>query len=426
MTSTNLEPLSGVRVLDFTLMPPGGACTVMLADLGAEIIRVEPPSQKGKPSLVIGQVALSRGKRSITLDWRLPAAQAILRRLMPSVDVIVENAKPGSMEERGFGYSHARDANRRIIWCAITGFGQTGPYAEHAGHDLSYLAHSGLLGALAGEQSWQPGMSLAIQAGALCAVVGIQAALLQRERSGEGAFIDLSLSESATWMLTCGINPLSTRPLILPTTPDRRLYACSDGRFIATACAEPRTWGALCDGLGVPELKPNLHKAEHAEATTRTLADKFAMRPASEWVERLAPTGAAVTIMNHAAQVLDDPHVRARKSVVAVGETSIPASPVRLTASDGSQTGTATGAPHKVGDDTEDVLRAAGFSTEELASFREGRRDLIKARCFDQRTFRSVSATRAAVVARPVTPSRLARAAGRSSRATPGFPACRL
>jgi len=249
MTST-LKPLSGIRVLDFTAFPPGGACTVMLADLGAEVIRIESPAQKGKTSMVIGQMSLSRGKQSMTLDLRNPASNGILRRLAVSVDVIVENAKPGSMEERGFGYSHACAANPGIIWCAITGFGQTGPYAEHAGHDLSYLAHSGLLAAMSGDQIWQPGISLSLQAGALGAVVAIQAALLLRARTGEGAFVDLSLSESASWFLSCGINPLSDRPFVLPMTPDRRLYDCADGRRVAVACAEPRTWNALCDELG--------------------------------------------------------------------------------------------------------------------------------------------------------------------------------
>ena len=363
-----LEPLAGIRVLDFTAFPPGGSCTVMLADLGAEIIRVESPAQKGKPSLVVGQVALSRGKRSMTLDLRNPASAEVLRRLAATVDVIVENAKPGSMEERGFGYAHARAANPRIIWCAITGFGQSGPYAGHAGHDLSYLAHSGLLGALTPERPWQPSLSLSLQAGAFTAVVGIQAALLQRVQSGEGAFIDVSLSEAATWFLTCGINPLSDHPFVLGATPDRRLYACADGRFVAVACAEPRTWGVLCDILGVPQLKNNLHKTEPAEATTKTLTAIFLTRPAQEWVERLASNGAAVTIVNHAAQLLEDPHVRARGTVVEAAGTPVPANPIRLCVTDGRQTSTATDGPHKVGADTEDVLAAAGFPTGEIAT----------------------------------------------------------
>ena len=201
----SLKPLNGIRVLDFTAMPPGGFCTVTLADLGAEVIRVESPAQKGKTSLVIGQVALSRGKRSLTLDLRRPESNNILERLARTVDVVVENAKPGAMETRGFGYAQARAANKRIIWCAITGFGQNGPYADRGGHDVSYLAHSGLLRALSPDPLWQPGISLSLQAGALASVIGIQAALLERTCTSEGAFLDISLAEAAGWYLTCGL-----------------------------------------------------------------------------------------------------------------------------------------------------------------------------------------------------------------------------
>jgi alpha-methylacyl-CoA racemase len=364
----SLKPLAGLRVLDFTAFPPGGACTVMLADLGAEVIRVDSPSHKGKTSLVIGQVALSRGKRSISLDVRNPASNEILQRLAPTIDIVVENAKPGAMETRGFGYAQARMVNPGIIWCAITGFGQTGPYAEHAGHDLSYVAHSGLLGALSAEQPWQPGFPLALQAGALSAVVAIQAGLIARGKSGEGAFIDLSLSEAAGWFLTCGYNPLSSDPFILPTTPDRRLYSCADGRLVAVACAEPRTWAILCDGLGVPDLKPNLHREDVAVATTGMLEVQFRTRSAAEWVALLASAGAAVTIVNHATQLLDDPHVVARASVVESAGIPVPASPVRLIAPDGTRSATATDAPHKVGEDNDHVLTTAGFSADELAT----------------------------------------------------------
>jgi len=363
-----LKPLDGIHVLDFTAFPPGGACTVMLADLGADVIRVESPALKGKPSLVVGQIALSRGKRSMTLDLRNPASSEILKRLSPGIDIVVENAKPGAMEGRGFGYPQACEANPAIIWCAITGFGQDGPNSDHAGHDLSYVAHSGLLGALSAEQPWHPGIALALQAGALSAVAAIQAALIQRGRTGKGAFIDLSLSEAAGWFLTCGINPLSDRPLIMPVTPDRRLYACADGRFVAIACSEPRTWAALCDHLGMPELKDTLHRAETAPATTAALAAIFLTRPAAEWVERLAPAGAAVTMFNHAGHLLSDPHIVARGSIAEVAGVPVPASPLRLATSDGCRTGTATAAPHRVGEDTEDVLAAAGFEPEDLAA----------------------------------------------------------
>jgi crotonobetainyl-CoA:carnitine CoA-transferase CaiB-like acyl-CoA transferase len=360
------QPLAGVRVLDFTAMPPGGFCTVSLADQGAEIIRVEAPAEKGKPSLVVRQAALSRGKRSITLDQRNPASSEILRRLARTVDVVVENAKPGAMEARGFGYSHARAENPRLVWCSITGFGQTGPYAERPGHDLSYLAHSGLLGALNANLPWQPDISLSLQAGALAAVVGIQGALLQRARTGEGCHLDISLSEAATWLLTCGINPLSNHPYAIPASPDRRLYECADGRYVAVASAERRTWDALCDGLQLPDLKPALHQAADADHAAEVLSSAFHTRPAAEWVERLSALGAAVTLVNHASQLLDDPQVCARGSVVDCGDTPVPANPVRLVGPQGSRSETALAPPVLVGDDTEHVLVSAGFSASEI------------------------------------------------------------
>jgi alpha-methylacyl-CoA racemase len=362
-----LKPLQGIRVLDFTAMPPGGFCTVILADLGAEIIRVESPAQKGKTSLVIGQVALSRGKRSLTLDMRSPDANAVLKRLARTVDVVVENAKPGSMDSRGFGFAQAREANKGIVWCAITGFGQSGPYAERGGHDVSYLAHSGLLSALSPDPLWQPGISLSLQAGAVAAVIGIQSALLERARTSTGAFVDISLSEAATWFLTCGVNPLSERPFLIPSTPDRRLYQCKDGRYVAVASSEPRTWGALCDGLSLPELKEYLHKAEQAESVAQKLSDIFKTRSAREWVESLTPRGAAITTVNHGRQVSEDPHVIAREAVAEVGGTAVPANPVRLSADDRSS-GTALGLPPQIGADTADILKGAGFSDDEIQS----------------------------------------------------------
>ena len=366
-----MKPLSGTRVLDLTNLPPGGFASVILADLGAEVIRIEPPAQRGKPSLVIGQVALSRAKRSVTLDMRQPGGIEILRQLVATADVVLENAKPGTMEARGFGYSHADAANPRIVWCALTGFGQTGPYANHAAHDLSFLAQSGVLDALTMELPWQPALPLALQAGALAAVIGIQSALLQRVTTGLGAFLDISLAEAAGWLLTCGINPLSATPFKLPASADRRLYACADGRFVAVASAEPRTWQALCDGLRLDALKDALHKPDRAAEATEALAAAFISRPAADWVNLLAPAGAAVTIVNAGAQVRDDPQVVARGSVMRCGDETFPASPIRMTV--GGQVIPATDAspPHMVGDDTDDVLAAIGLTADAIADLRD-------------------------------------------------------
>lgn len=368
MNDNRLKPLEGMRVLDFTNVPPGAACTTLLADLGAEVIRVESPAQKGKPSLVIGQVALSRGKKSICLDQRRPEASDVLLRLAKEVDIVIENNRPGAMAQRGFGYPQASEANPGIIWCALTGFGQDGPYASYSGHDINYLAHSGLLGALSADREWFPGITLALQAGALCALSAIQAAVIRRLRTGKGSLVDVSLSEAATWFLTCGMNAISERPFSLPASPDRRLYACADGRHVAIACAEPRTWQALCEGLGCEELKDQLHRWEDAPAATQRIAELFAGKTADEWFALLAPKGTAITVMNHAMQLLDDPQVQARGAVVNVGNVHVPANPLRVDAGADGRTGTATEPPHAVGADTAAVLAAVGFGPKEIAA----------------------------------------------------------
>jgi crotonobetainyl-CoA:carnitine CoA-transferase CaiB-like acyl-CoA transferase len=363
------KPLAGFRVLDFTAFPPGGMATVMLADLGAEVIRVESITQKGQPSSVLGQPAMSRAKKSLALDLKNPQANAILQRLAASTDVVVENAKPGSMEARGFGYAQAKMANPSVVWCAITGFGQDGPNVDHAGHDLSYLAHSGLLASLSATMPWHPASSIALQAGASAAVVGIQAALLRVARDkggrGEGAHLDISLSEAASWFLTAAFSPFSEPPFALSPSPDRRLYECADGRFVAVASAEIRTWSALCDGLGVDVLKGQLHKWDQVEEATKTIADIFLTRPAAEWVERLAPTGAAIAMVNAGRQLLDDPHVVSRGSMADVAGKPVPANPIRLS---GVADRTNLTPPPLVGEHSIALLEGAGFSAEEISA----------------------------------------------------------
>lgn len=363
---TWLKPLAGIRVLDLTNLPPGATATVVLADLGAEIVKVEPPAARGNPSLLFGQVGMSRGKRSITVDTRRPEGYVVLNRLAPSFDIVIENFRPGAMEERGFGYSHARAANPGIIWVAITAFGQDGPYKNHPGHDINFLAHSGLLAALH-DVPWSPNTTLAIQAGGLAAVIGVQSALIERGHTGEGAFIDISLSESAGYLLTSGYDPLADEPSAFSPTLDRRQYLCADGRWVSVACLEPSTWGALVRGLGLPDLADWHDTREDPAGVEKTLEEVFATKPAMEWVSLLADNGAAVTPTNHGSQLMDDPQVKARSSVLESAGIPVPRNPVRVTTPDGREMGTALDAPHSIGDDTVDVLASAGFTPHEIS-----------------------------------------------------------
>jgi alpha-methylacyl-CoA racemase len=369
---TAIQPLSGLRVLDLTLLPPGGYCTVQLADLGAEVIRVESPAQAGQRSLVIGQVALSRGKRSITLDQRKPAATQVLQRLAQACDVLVENAKPGSMSARGFGYPEAAKVAPRLIWCSITGFGQDGPSAEWAGHDLSYLGHSGLMGTLSPNLPWHPGAMISVPLGAMMATTSILAAVLERSRTGKGCQIDVSLSESSLWLLSGSPGSLKPDYGGIRATHDRRLYACADGRFVSVAAAEPRTWAALCEGLEAPDLADKLKAiGADAEAVTERLAGIFAGRPATEWTARLGPLGAAVNAVNQGADIAADPQHVARGAVVSVAGEPVPANPLRLTDAEGRRSATAMAEPPTVGEHTDAVLGSAGFSADEIAALRK-------------------------------------------------------
>src|SRR4051794_40390425 len=200
--ATTFGPLKGIRVLDLTRFPPGAYCTVMLADLGADVVRLDPPPRAGRRSTGADAVGLSRGKRSAFLDQRQPQAAEVLRRLASHADVLVENATPGQMDARGFGYSHAAVEMPSLIWCSISGFGQDGPYAERAGHDLTYAAHSGLLASLSPQLPFHPQSMLSVPLGAIMGAMGVLSALVERGRTGKGCQVDISLAESAGWLLS--------------------------------------------------------------------------------------------------------------------------------------------------------------------------------------------------------------------------------
>ncbi|MET0146946.1 MAG: CoA transferase [Ilumatobacteraceae bacterium] len=368
-----IGPLRGTRVLDLTRFPPGAYCTNVLADLGADVIRLESPSATGQPSLVVGQVGLGKAKRSATLNMRHARANEVLARLCGAVDVLVENNNPGELEQRGYGYPHAAADHPGLIWCSITGFGQDGPNADRAGHDITYTAHSGLLGALEPSLPWQPRAMLAVPIGAVFAATGIMAALLERATTGAGCQLDISLTEAATW-LAGGLDGGFTGSAMgggVPINANRRLYLCADGRFVTVAAAEPRTWRALCAGLGRPELADTVASDDDQQAMlVEQLGDVFATRPAAEWVDLLGPLGAAVGAVNVGPQVVTDPHNVARGTIVEIDGVPVPANPIRMRDASGVLTTTAVASPATVGEHTDAVLAEAGYSSADIEALR--------------------------------------------------------
>jgi alpha-methylacyl-CoA racemase len=361
-----IGPLRGVRVLDLTRFPPGAYCTSALADLGADVIRVESSSGVGKRSLVVGQLGLARAKRSIALDLRHDRGAEVLLRVCGSVDVLVENDLPGALDARGYGFSQASTANPRLIWCSITGFGQDGPYAQWPGHDLTYFAQSGLLAALEPELPWSPRWMLAVPMGAMTATTAITSALYERTTTGTGCRLDISLAEAATWCLGGLDGSMADEPMSVPADPGRTMYRCAGDTWITVAAAEPRTWAALCSGLGLDDL------ADTSSPTAASdLARVFATRPAREWIDVLGPLGCAVGPVNVASEVALDPHSAARGSTVRVAGVTVPVNPMRMYDAAGvATTTTATGEPPTVGEHTDAVLVEAGYSTDDIAELR--------------------------------------------------------
>jgi crotonobetainyl-CoA:carnitine CoA-transferase CaiB-like acyl-CoA transferase len=370
MVDQNVKgPLAGVRVVDLTRFPPGAYCTLLLADLGAEVCRVDGPGND--PAMAGVGVGLSRGKLSVGLDLRHRRGNEVLSRLAGWADVLVENNRPGDLEKRGFGYVHAATEHPKLIWCSITGFGQDGPYATRPGHDLTYTAHSGLLTAVNSDLPWHPEAMLAVPIGSLMAATGIAAALVDRERTGRGCQLDISLAEATTWLLSGSIGGLTDSIGKIPVTPDRRLYECSDGRFVTVAASEPKTWAALCQGVGLPDLAAAGRPApDQSEQVTAQLAAAFITRPAAEWVDVLGPLGAAIGAVNRSADLVDDHHVQARGSIVEVDGVPVPGNPIRVRDLEGPRTTTATASPPAPGNNTDDVLTEAGYSAEEIKELR--------------------------------------------------------
>jgi alpha-methylacyl-CoA racemase len=265
--------LEGLRVLDLTRLLPGPFCSLVLADMGAEVLKVEdlqggdyaryyPPLTADGTGAFFA--ALNRNKRSLALDLKRPEGADTLRHLVQSADVLIESFRPGVMDRLGLGLDSLRSINPRLITCSISGFGADGPMAARAGHDLGYIARAGVLWAqgFADHIPRPPGVQIAdLAGGSLWAVIGITSALYRRERTGEGAALDISMTEGAAAMMLPTYATRSAGALEEPGegmldggVPCYGVYACADGRFLAVGALEPKFWAPLVELLGLPEL----------------------------------------------------------------------------------------------------------------------------------------------------------------------------
>lgn len=339
-------PLTGIRILDLTRLLPGAYCTLLLADMGADVIKVEEPGagdyMRWTPPLAGGQSALfnaiNRNKRSVTLNLKADAGRDLLLRLVQGADVLVEGNRPGVMDRLGLGWEVVHARNPRLVMCSITGYGQDGPFASRAGHDLNYMATAGGLG-LNGERDGPP-VPPAVQVadiggGGLQPAVAILGALVGVQRGGEGRWIDASMTDGAvSWLALAlathagGETVARGHQRLSGRFACYRVYACKDGGYYSVAALEPKFWSALCGALERPDLVDLQYSDDSVVHVA--LEEMFASRTRLEWQRRLSALDACCEPVLDIDEVPSHPQIAARR-LIETHETGVEVRPaIRL------------------------------------------------------------------------------------------------
>ncbi len=387
-------PLSDVRVLDLSRLLPGGFCSQLLADFGADVVKVEdtgmgdyvrwaPPYYGDDEHQSLGTrsalyLSLNRNKRSIRLDLKSEGGRAALLRLVRDFDVVLESFRPGVLDRLGVGYERMRQANPALVYCAITGYGQSGPNTQRAGHDMNYLGLIGLLG-LTGEPDGRPiqsaGQIADLGGGALMGAFGILAALHEARRSGEGQLVDVSMADGAlSWLAMVAAAFLCDGEV--PRRGEGQLtgrfvcylpYEAADG-YVTMGALEPQFWARFCAGVGRDDLVAKQFEPAGSEAWTE-IAAIFRSKTRAEWQTFNDEHDAMIEPVLDLDEALDSELVRAREMVVeweqpplgAVRQLGIP---VKLSRTPGTVHAPAPA----LGEHTREVLAGAGLTEEEIES----------------------------------------------------------
>ncbi|HWQ61776.1 MAG TPA: CoA transferase, partial [Negativicutes bacterium] len=387
------KALAGLKLLDVSRVLTGPYCTMVLADLGADVIKVEVP-EKGDDSRLFGPfksgesgyfMTMNRNKRGITLDLRRPEGQSVLRDLAVWADVLLENFAAGTMDKWGLGYEHLAAINPRLIYASITGFGQYGPYAHRFAFDAIAQAMGGLM-SVTGQKDGPPtrvGTALGdINAGNF-AGIGILAALYQRERTGRGQRIDISMQDCIAAILENAVVRYTIGGIVPTrlgsghaTVAPYDVFATGDG-YVFIACANEATWQRLCKAMGRPDLigderfEINDKRARNQEILLPLIGAWSSRHGTEELLAILGDNGVPAAPVLTVGQMVDDPHIRARNMMVTVnhpvaGEVTIPGNPVKMSASEDN-----TPLPSPVlGQHTDEVLAELGYSAAKIAALK--------------------------------------------------------
>jgi len=372
-------PLAGMRVLDCTHVIAGAWCAMLLADLGADVVKIEPPTGEVTRTAIGPFRAydfINRNKRAIAVDMTQPAGAAALRRLAASADVWVENFRPGALDRLGLGYSHLAQANPALIYCSISGFGHDGPYRERGGLDLVTQAMSGIM-SIVGEPGGNP-VSTAVPISDLNAgtfgALGVVAAWAHRQQTGEGQHVETTLLESALAYLVWESGLYFTvGEVAAPRGSRHRLAApyealkTGDG-YIVVGVNNQNLWQRFCDALEVPawcddpRFANGIVRVMHREELKVAIEARLAAHPTQHWLDALLARGIPCGPINTIDQALADPQVRARGVVVRMGDRDFIGSPIKMSR---TPPGLRRG-PAEIGEHSREVLLEAGFTADEV------------------------------------------------------------
>jgi len=388
-------PLQGVKVLDLSRLAPGPYCTMLLADLGADVLLVEQAgegAERRRSPVRIGDGAaaeraqaynaLGRNKRSIALNLKLPEARAIFMELARDADVVVEGFRPGVVQRLGVDYETVSRVNPRVVYLSLSGFGQTGPYARLVGHDINYISIGGALG-VTGWPGQPPAIPMNLLAdfagGGLFAAFAIVTALLARERTGRGQYIDMAMSDGVLSLLTAaasqvlagGRPPMPGEHLLNGGAPHYNVYQCADGEWFSLGSLEPWFWENLCRAMGREDFIPYEYDTSKYPEIFDHFRAEFRKKTRQEWFEYLSQWDICAAPVLRLDEALNDPHNRARGMVVKVphpvfGEVEQVGIAPKFSETPGQVRSTAP----LPGQHTDDVLRALGRTDEEIAALR--------------------------------------------------------
>ena len=387
-TRATMPALDDVRVLDLTRLLPGPFCTLLLADFGADVIKVEDTAggdyMRWMPPLVDEYSAmfhpLNRNKRSLAIDLKNPLGREAFLRLAGTADVVVESFRPGVMDRLGIGFAELREVNPRLVLCSITGYGQDGPFRDRAGHDLNYAAVAGvlLLGGGADHAPPMPGLQVGdLGGGALDAALAIMIALHNVARTGVGQHCDVAMTDGliswagvhASQLFASGEAPAPGDGMLTGRYPCYRIYACADG-FLAVGALEPKFWREFVEVIGLPELAEcGLVDGDQGARAIESVQAVLGTRTRAQWEVALEGHDVCVEPVLDVAETFGHRQVRSRGMRLEAGDgrpTAQTGFPIRLTATPAVYRRAAPG----YGEHTEEVLAEAGYDADQLVSLR--------------------------------------------------------